>query len=135
MIANPLLNLRWSLLQQSVSNPREGHTGAQAAEAIAGLRAQLQAVRPILQNAPGLQEGAASLLQTLIDRARHFRLLIKLQVSELVLAYVMVQSLHFVGIERERGLTPEERRFGRVELGALMESALELLQGVDPQGV
>lgn len=124
MIANPLLNLRWMLVQRTLANPKAASKG----KAVEGLQARIEAIRPILEAAPGVQEDAISPLRKLMDDARGFSVVVKLQVAELVLAYAMVQSLHFSRVQRERELTLEERRFGQVDLDSLMQGALELLR-------
>lgn len=127
MISNPLLRLRWSLLERTILKSQPDRGAPPALEAIEGLRAQLDAVRPVLEAAPGVYDGALALMLQLIAEARTSRLLIKLQVSELALAYVMVQSLYFSAVQRERALTLEERQFGQDDLDSLMHCAMELV--------
>lgn len=125
MIGNPLIKLRWLLLQETLREPGRFRALAGDTQNLDALRARLEDARPVLEAAPGMHERAGPLMSALLYAANDYRLIIKMQVAELTLAYVTVQLLHFGQVERE--LTDSERRFGKGGLLSMMQDASTLL--------
>lgn len=127
MSVNPLIRIRLLLVDKTIQNATVAPSLADHREEIELLKADFDAIRPFLEAAPGIDESAPAMIRGLIAQVKKLPLILRLQVAELILAYVTVQLMHFAQLRRDRELTETERRFGTNELDALAQGAMILL--------